>query len=141
MSNTTISDENLTSYHSAEYHVYFEPNFFLKIGQHNEQLMLLYKKFNQYQSAFITAYNPYSQERTLIQNTSQNSELEEILISMDYQYILGEGVCSDSGWPGEKSFLILGIDLETSKKLGNQFQQNAILWSGKDAVPQLILLK
>jgi len=34
-----------------------------------------------------------------------------------------------------------GLSLEASKSLGARFEQNAIVWSGADAVPQLILLR
>jgi len=34
-----------------------------------------------------------------------------------------------------------GLDLERTKSLGNEFAQNAVLWIGDDAVPQLILLR
>lgn len=44
-------------------------------------------------------------------------------------------------WPTEKSFFVLGLDLNTSKSLGRQFNQNAIVWIGSNAIPQLILLR
>ncbi len=35
----------------------------------------------------------------------------------------------------------LGLPLEEARALGNEFEQNAIVWSGPDAVPKLILLR
>ena len=43
-------------------------------------------------------------------------------------------------WPGEDSFLVLGISLEAVKTLGRRFGQNAVLWCDATAIPQLILL-
>ncbi|TXH37992.1 MAG: DUF3293 domain-containing protein [Burkholderiaceae bacterium] len=43
-------------------------------------------------------------------------------------------------WPGEDSFLVLGINLEAVKTLGRRFGQNAVLWCDATAIPQLILL-
>ena len=48
----------------------------------------------------------------------------------------GEGL-----WPGEPSFLALGVSLDTAKSLGVEFHQNAIVWASEDATPQLILLR
>ena len=44
-------------------------------------------------------------------------------------------------WPGEVSYLILGLTLDAAKTLGTRLEQNAIVWSGADAVPRLILLR
>jgi hypothetical protein len=44
-------------------------------------------------------------------------------------------------WDGEDSFLVLGISLEAAKKLGSQFEQNAIVWADSNAVPKLFLLR
>jgi hypothetical protein len=42
--------------------------------------------------------------------------------------------------PGEPSFLAFGLALEASKTLGKAYEQNAIIWCGADAVPNLVLL-
>ena len=42
---------------------------------------------------------------------------------------------------GEASYLIFGLTLEAAKMLGMRLEQNAIVWAGVDAVPQLILLR
>lgn len=44
-------------------------------------------------------------------------------------------------WPAEKSFFVLSLDLNASKSLGRQFNQNAIVWISNDAIPRLILLR
>ena len=44
-------------------------------------------------------------------------------------------------WPAEKSFFVPGLDLNTSQSLGQQFDQNAIVWIDSDAIPRLILLR
>ena len=41
----------------------------------------------------------------------------------------------------EESFLVYGLTLEAAKALGTRLEQNAFIWSGEDAVPQLILLR
>jgi hypothetical protein len=55
--------------------------------------------------------------------------------------IEGAGYDPRGTWPEEKSFLVLGLDLETSRALGREFNQNAIVWAGTDAIPRLVLLR
>jgi len=57
------------------------------------------------------------------------------------KFLDGFGQDPAGKWTEEESFLVLGISLEAAKKLGNQFEQNAIVWSDSDAVPQLIMLR
>ena len=54
-----------------------------------------------------------------------------------------EGAGSEEGtaWPSEKGYFALGLALEPSKNIGTHFDQDAIVWVGPDAVPQLILLR
>jgi hypothetical protein len=44
-------------------------------------------------------------------------------------------------WPGESSFLVLGLDAERAVALGNQHRQNAVLCCDEGAVPGLVLLR
>ena len=54
-----------------------------------------------------------------------------------------EGAGSDPAgdWPEEHSYFGLGVGLEDAKRLGVRFRQDAIVWTGRDAVPRLILLR
>ena len=44
-------------------------------------------------------------------------------------------------WAAEESYFALGLALETAKAMGTHFDQDAIVWVGADAEPQLILLR
>ncbi len=55
--------------------------------------------------------------------------------------VLRIGQHPSNSWAGEESFLVFGVSLEAAKALGRRFEQNAIVWSAADAVPQLILLR
>jgi hypothetical protein len=68
-------------------------------------------------------------------------DLEELIQSLHFDYIHGEGKCGDGDWDGEESFLIFGISENQASEIGKKFEQNAIVWCGKDAIPQLVLLK
>lgn len=77
-------------------------------------------------------------------NDAVCAQLRDELISRaahPEQIIKGESRDPSGAWPEEKSFLALGLDLETSQVLGREFGQNAIVWAGADAIPRLILLR
>jgi hypothetical protein len=67
-------------------------------------------------------------------------QLQEELGSRSTPFIDGIGEDVTGQWPGEPSVLALGLSLDTAKNYGVQFEQNAIVWAGTDACPQLILL-
>jgi hypothetical protein len=136
-----IKPDLLKSYKLANYHVDASPSFILKIDIHSPELESIYKTSHKHTAAFITAFNPYSQELSAQENKDRNHKLEELIQSLDFDYIHGEGKCGDGDWDGEKSFLIFGISEKQASEIGKEFEQNAIVWCDKDAIPQLLLLK
>ena len=136
-----IDPDLLNSYESADYHVDASPSFILKIGIHSPELESIYKASQKHTAAFITAFNPYSQELSNQENKDRNLKLEELIQSLHFDYIHGEGKCGDGDWDGEESFLIFGINQNKASEIGNKFEQNAIVWCDKDAIPQLLLLR
>ena len=74
-------------------------------------------------------------------NSELQKQLEEEIKFRGLTYIPGEGKHPVGDWPGESSFLIFDLSLESAKTLGKKFNQNAVVWCDKDAVPQLILLR
>ena len=136
-----INPDLLNSYKSADYLLDAPHSFILKIGIHSVELENLYKTFNKHTAAFITAFNPYSQELSNQENKDRNHKLEELIQSLHFDYIHGKGKCGDGDWDGEKSFLIFGISEKQASEIGKEFEQNAIVWCDKDAIPQLLLLK
>lgn len=136
-----IAPSLLESYKSADYYVDTSPSFALKIGLHSNELENIYRAFHKNTAAFITAFNPYSQELSEQENKYRNLKLEELIKSLHFHYIQGEGKCGDGDWDGEKSFLIIGISEKQASDIGKEYEQNAIVWCDKDAIPQLLLLK
>jgi len=136
-----INPDLLQSYKSADYHVDAYPSFILKISMHSPELESIYKTSHKHTAAFITAFNPYSQELSSQENKDRNHKLEKLIQSLGFDYIHGEGKCGDGDWDGEKSFLIFDISQEQASEIGKEFEQNAIVWCDKDAIPHLLLLK
>ena len=44
-------------------------------------------------------------------------------------------------WEPELSYLTFGISAEYARRLGSLFRQDAVVWAGEDAIPQLLLLR
>jgi len=138
---TNVNSVHIQSYNNANYHIYDRPPFVINIGVESTGLNKLYEKYSVTESAVLTGYNPMGHETRDDDNKQNNFQLEAILGKQMLPFILAEGICPDNKWPGEKSFLVLGITLDAAKKLGNTFKQNAIVWSDQSTIPQLILLK
>jgi hypothetical protein len=138
----SILDKKLISaYEATNFHVKAEPSFTLNVDKVSKELRSLFKKNKATNAAFITAWNPYGKSLSDGENQSRNEQLKNELIIRSLKFIDGFGQDPLGQWSGEDSFLILGIDLEASKALGDYFKQNAIIWSDIDAVPKLILLR
>ena len=137
-----ILDQHKIIYDTLEYKFDSENLDVAKIAADNNiALESIYKTSHKHTAAFITAFNPFSQELSTQENKDRNHKLEELIQSLDFDYIHGEGKCGDGDWDGEKSFLIFGISEEQASEIGKEFEQNAIVWCDKDTIPQLLLLK
>ena len=141
MNHSSLEDKLVQSYQETNYYVYAQPAFFLTIGKQSPELSRLHDKYRVDSSAFITAFNPYSTELEEQQNRERNAMLALLLGELDHSFIEGVGQHLSKQWPGEPSFLVLGVSLDVAKEIGMQFEQNAIVWSGPDAVPELVLLR
>ena len=136
-----LAPDLISAYKVTNFHVKADPDFTLNVGKVSEELKELLKQNRVESAAFITAWNPYSKSLSDEENQSRNKQLKNELIIRSLKFIDGFGQDPLGQWAGEDSFLVLGIELEASKKLGVQFEQNAIVWSDKDTIPQLILLR
>jgi hypothetical protein len=139
--NTSLNKDLISAYEVTNFHVKAEPAFTLNVGKESKELKALFKQNKVTSAAFITAWNPYSESLSDEENQYRNNQLKNELIIRSLNFIDGFGQDPLGQWSGEDSFLVFGIDLEASKKLGIQFEQNAIVWSDSDAIPKLILLR
>lgn len=136
-----ISVETIQAYRETEFRVFVECVVVLKISEKNEELVALLKFHRSEVCAFVTAYNPFGELLSHEQNSDLQKRLEEEIQFRGLTYIAGEGKHPVGDWPGEPSYLVFDLSLEAAKTLGRKFNQNAIVWCGPDAVPQLILLR
>ena len=141
MTQTEIPPEKISAYEATHYHAGVGPDaFVLQIGKDSTELALHYKASGTDCAVFITAFNPFGQKQDDAANEAAHTRLREALRPQAVTVI--EGVGSDpAGKWREESYLALGIDAEAARELGRRFKQDAVVWIGKDAVPQLLLLR
>ncbi|HEV7928739.1 MAG TPA: DUF3293 domain-containing protein [Nitrosospira sp.] len=145
MPRSPISDSVISAYRSANYRVESSgKTFILHIDQYSEALSRLLVASGHHCAAFVTACNPWGTVRSSEANLAASAHLEERLRQLaggEGRIIEGAGCDPRGTWREEKSFLVLGLDLEAATALGREFNQNAIVWAGIDAIPGLVLLR
>lgn len=138
---SVIDPPTLQAYLETDYRVHGEPGFTLRVGRASAELLAAHKRRRTDCSAFLTACNPFSQPLDAAANAARQASLAKELSSRSLAFLPGVGQHPSNGWPGEDSFLVFGLTLEAAKALGTRLEQNGLVWSGADAVPQLILLR
>ncbi|WP_107693144.1 DUF3293 domain-containing protein [Nitrosospira sp. Nsp2] len=145
MPQSPISDQVIAAYRSANYRVESSGKpFVLRIDRYSEPLSRLFASSGHQCAAFVTAFNPWGEPQGSDANLAASACLLDRLRQVpggEDRVIAGMG-CDPRGiWTEEKSFLVLGLELDASKMLGREFDQNAVVWAGTDAIPRLILLR
>ena len=136
-----IDPTTFQSYLETQYHVHGDTPLTLQVGIVNSSLAARYKALRVESCAYITSCNPFSQSLEACVNADLHAAFADELRQRSLKFVEGVGQHPSNRWPGEASYLIWDLSLETAKALGNRHQQNAIIWCGLDAVPQLILLR
>ncbi|MDO9233257.1 MAG: DUF3293 domain-containing protein [Methylotenera sp.] len=138
MFSTTASEHPLIqSYLETHYHVGGASPFVLQIDIVCDSLKELYRQSNADCCAYVTACNPFSHPVDDATNADRQAALVRELKARSLSFIEGVGQHPSGNWPGEPSYLVLGLSLEVAKALGRKYEQNAIVWCGPDAVPKL----
>ena len=140
-SDSVIDSATIQSYLETHYRVHGASPFVLQIGQVSPDLFSLYARHNVDCAAFLTGCNPFSRAVSEHENRERQTSLGAELTRRSLTFVEGMGQHPSNNWPGEESFLVLSLDLEAAKTLGERFEQNAIVWCGTDGVPQLIVLR
>jgi hypothetical protein len=126
----SIPEKLVGAYLDTEYRVFTEKgNITVTAGGRFHELIGLHDSFNVVSSAFITAYNPFSQPTEEKVNLI-NQERLIAEVSSCWEFLLGEGADPSGKWPAEPSILVLGIKLEEALSIGRRYQQHAILFTG-----------
>ena len=140
-STSVIHPELIQAYTETEFRVLEGMPLSIWVGKLNSDLLAVHKQYRVECSAFLTACNPFSQELSDEANSVRQIALAKELTARSLEFLPGIGQHPSSQWPGEPSYLVLGLTLEAAKALGARLEQNAIVWTGVDGVSQLILLR
>jgi hypothetical protein len=141
MAVTCLPESLISAYRATRYRVFASPDFELAVGQRSNALADLYRMHAVNSAAFLTAWNPEGNLQNKTANREAFAQLQERVASHSVRVIAGFGEDPGGAWAGEESLLALGLGRENSCEIGAEFRQNAIVWAGADAVPELILLR
>lgn len=141
MSASSISSRTLQAYRETEYWVQAAPPFVLLIDCFSAPLARLHAQRDVACSAYITACNPFSKTVGVALNARRQQQLAADLQARGFVYFSGKGVHPSGSWPAEPSFLVMGLDQEQARALGDQYEQNAVLCCDWQAIPRLVLLR
>lgn len=124
----------LQAYQQTTYRV-LAPEFDIRIGELHPNLDQFLRKSGYKTWAFITAWNPKSQELSTSENRARNSSLLSRLKSHQLSTYKALGIPDEGDWTPEESFFIPDISRQQAMELGLQHGQNAIVFGdiGKDA--------
>lgn len=125
-------------YKNTEYRV-FEPAMVIRIGQRCFRLEKLLELDGARKWAFITPWNPYSQQLPPSENHERFEAMKKKLEK--YTTFEGEGAGTDPQWQPERSLLILGIAQVEAESIGRAFGQNAIVCGEKGKPAELVQLE
>jgi hypothetical protein len=138
---SAIDPATLAAYRQTEYRVFGAIPAVLRVGARCPELVLLHAAYNTRCSAFLTACNPLGAIVAEAVNRQRQEALAAQLSQLKLPSLEGVGLHPTSGWPGEPSYLVPGLSRAAAQQLGRQFEQNAIIWAGAAAIPELIPLR
>lgn len=138
---TRLPPTLVEAYLETEYRVRGEGGFVLRCGEYSAALDAVHRRLGVESSAFVTAWNPYSRLHDEERNALAQAALVRVLGLRGLRYLQGVGRHPENTWPGEESFLVLGIEHDAACALAAEFNQNAFVWCGPSAVPELVLLR
>ena len=141
MTNSVITPETIQAYQETHFKVERMPPFTLRVNVFSPRLADLYLDTKSSCSTFITACNPLGAYVGEAQNIQLHAALARTLQQRSLVFFPGAGQHPTGEWPREPSYLVLGLSVEAAKTMGRLLDQNAIVWCGSNAIPELILLR
>jgi Protein of unknown function (DUF3293) len=122
-----LTQQLAEAYLDTNYIVDNRPNsFHIRVNVPSRQLQALHTQHNVNCSAYLTACNPYSQALSTSDNNSRMTELAKEITGR-WPFLTGMGQDREGRWPGEPSYLIIGISEEDAHTLALKYEQFAYL--------------
>ncbi|MDG1100258.1 MAG: DUF3293 domain-containing protein [Saprospiraceae bacterium] len=113
----------------------------LVVDTKSEKLDQILSESDVSSAIYITAWNPFSQMMNSDENQELNGLLKSDLLTLidEEKVINGFGEDPSGKWPGEESFLALGITKEEGTRLSEKYRQNAFVYHELGMKTELIL--
>jgi len=142
MPETLIAADKIRAYRATDYRLgHTAQDIVLAPGLRSDRLCELFLAKSAKSGAFLTAYNPRGIQKSVTENEQAHARLAAALAERGLDSIEGSGSEPGSSWPAEKSYFVFGLGRDGAIAFGQQFDQDAIVWVGKHAVPELVLLR
>ena len=88
--------------------------------------------------AFLTAWNPRSNQLPPAENHARQRELLDTIDRHGWTALRGAGIGDDGTWPAEESLLVLGISRDQAVLLARRFGQAAIVVGERGGPAELV---
>ena len=142
MSETSIAADKVRAYRATDYRLgHTTQDIVLAPGLRSDRLAELFASKSVTCGAFLTAFNPLGTQKSDTENDQAHAQLATVLTDLGLEFIEGSGSEEGTDWPAEKSLFALGLNRKDAIAIGRQFDQDAIVWVGDSAVPELVLLR
>ncbi len=142
MVETQIAADKICAYRATDYRIGFTGQaIVLQPGLRSAQVAQLFATHGVTCGSFITAYNPQGAQRSSAGNEQAHQQLLTHIESQGFKCLEGDGSEAGTDWLPEKSCFALGLGRSDAIKIGSLFGQDAIVWVGETAVPELVLLR
>lgn len=142
MVETQIAADKIRAYRASDYRIDFSGEaIVLQPGLRSAQVAQLFALHAVTCGSFTTAYNPQGAQRSTAENEQAHQQLLTHIESQGFKCLEGEGSEAGTDWPAEKSCFALGLGRSEAMKIGSFYGQDAIVWVGENAVPELVLLR
>ena len=134
---SSLDPKLLALYKETDYIVSDDPPLLLKVDEQNDGARILLASFGVQTGAFVTAWNPRSEQLSEVENDERQMALLSAIESLRLNYLVGFGERDD--WR-EYSYFILGASREIASELASSFEQNAYVFVDEAGIPQLVTL-
>lgn len=136
-----VPPELVRSYRETLFEVVAPAPCVLRVDVPNDVLARCHAERGVTASAFVTACNPHSIALDAAANTARHHALADELRRLGLSFCEGAGRHPSNDWPPEASWLVFGVTLLAACEIGRAWGQNAIVHTGPDAIPRLVLLR
>lgn len=109
----------------------------LRLGRYSADISAVHALRGVSGSVLVSACNPRGRLCSAEANQAVHDRLIALLRARSEAFVPALGIPDSGDWPAETSVLILGADRRRACVWCRLLRQNAVLWIGADAVPQL----